>query len=209
LIPTSEDPSPFDPAPGAPADPTSASTARLLERVRSGDGRARELILARYLPALRRWAHGRLPRAGRDLLDTDDLVQNTLIRALSHLDDFESRFAGAFFAYLRRAIVNQIRDQVRRARRTPERAELAADMASYEATPIEQVIGSDVLEHFERALEKLTPAQREAVLMNVDLGFRYRQIAEVLGLSSDDAARKLVARALVKLADEMGDLDVR
>src|SRR5678815_4437244 len=142
-----------------------ASTARLIERARSGEASARDEIYARYYPALRRWAHGRLPRAARDLLDTEDVVQNTMIRTLSHLEDFEPRFTGAFLAYLRRGVLNQIRDQVRRVRRSPEREELSPELAVDGASPLEEVIGSQLLERFEQALLQLAPQQQEAVLM--------------------------------------------
>jgi RNA polymerase sigma-70 factor (ECF subfamily) len=52
-------------------------TVALIRRVRDGDSVARDTLLKRYLPALRRWAHGRLPASARDLSDTDDLVQVT------------------------------------------------------------------------------------------------------------------------------------
>ena len=45
------------------------STQQLLHRIRAGDDAARERLLARYLPMLRRWAHGRLPSYARDLGD--------------------------------------------------------------------------------------------------------------------------------------------
>src|SRR3954468_19823323 len=50
------------------------STFDLVERAKSGDGDALNQLFARYLPSLRRWASGRLPRWSRDLMDTDDLV---------------------------------------------------------------------------------------------------------------------------------------
>jgi hypothetical protein len=56
------------------------STRELIERVRSGDPKAREHLFSRFLPPLRRWAHGRIPDHVRSLLDTDDLVQNSLFR---------------------------------------------------------------------------------------------------------------------------------
>ena len=51
----------------------------LLARVRGGDAAAREALLRRYWPRLERWAHGRLPAWARDLNDTGDLVQETLL----------------------------------------------------------------------------------------------------------------------------------
>ena len=71
------------------------STANILARVRYGDARARGQLLSRYLPILRRWAHGRLTMRARDLVDTDDLVQVTLVRALNRLEKVERRLEGA------------------------------------------------------------------------------------------------------------------
>ena len=63
----------------APSD----STFALLACVRAGDDRTLEPLFARYLPRLRRWASGRLPRWVRDAGDTQDLVQDTLLSVLS------------------------------------------------------------------------------------------------------------------------------
>ena len=43
---------------------------------------------------------------------------------VKRIDRFESRHEGALQAYLRQAIVNRIRDELRRAKRAPETAEL-------------------------------------------------------------------------------------
>src|ERR1700688_1010632 len=61
-------------------------TVVLIRRIRAGDKGAREQLLRRFLPLLQRWAHGRLPRQMRDLNETDDLVQVTLVKALARLD---------------------------------------------------------------------------------------------------------------------------
>ena len=95
------------------------ATLFLLERVRAGDTAALNRLLDRYLPRLSRWASGRLPQWARDLSDTDDLVQDTLIRSVANLDHFEASGEGALQAYLRGAVMNRIRDEIRRHRRTP------------------------------------------------------------------------------------------
>ena len=59
------------------------STLLLLERARAGDEGALNDLFARYGPALRRWASGRLPRWARDLADTPDLVQDTLLQTFT------------------------------------------------------------------------------------------------------------------------------
>ena len=57
--------------------------------MRSGDDTALGTLVERYLIPLRRWASGRLPAWARDLRDTDDIVQDTLMATLRHLDGFE------------------------------------------------------------------------------------------------------------------------
>ncbi len=179
------------------------STAFLLDRVRGGDDRARERLVARFLPLLRRWAQGRLPARARGLADTDDLVQVSLLRALEHVNDFEVRREGAFLAYLRRILVNALRDEIRRSTRRASEPLDGRDVASPDASLIEQQIGRDVVETYEAALERLTEAQQEAVIMRLEFGYGYPQIAETFGDTTPNAVRMLVSRALVRLAEEM------
>ncbi|MGH7741939.1 MAG: RNA polymerase sigma factor [Candidatus Eiseniibacteriota bacterium] len=182
------------------------STASLLMRARDGDAPAREQLTSRYLGILGRWAHGRVPRAARDLVDTDDLVQSALVRALNNLDRFEPRGEGAFLAYLRQILLNKIRDQARRARRRPEHVELEdASAASNGRSPLEEAIGQERLRAYEEALAQLGESQREAVILRIELGMRYREIAEALSTPTANSARALVGRALVNLARIMKD----
>lgn len=188
---------------GPPAPHGLESTAFLLERVREGDAEARERLVARFLPPLRRWAHGRLPGHARSLADTDDLVQVSLLRALDHVDGFEARREGAFLAYLRRILLNAVRDEIRRSARRPTQDLEAADLPSPEPSPLERQVGRDMLEAYEAALTRLTEAQREAVIMRLEFGYGYAQVADAIGRTTPNAARMLVARALVQLAEEM------
>ena len=107
-------------------------TVALIRRIRDGDGGARDVLLKRYLPVLRRWAHGRLPASARDLSDTDDLVQVTLLRALKNIDEFDARHTGSFLAYLRQILLNHVRDELRRQQRRPGGAELDTELAGVE-----------------------------------------------------------------------------
>jgi hypothetical protein len=77
------------------------STFTLVERAQAGDQEALDRLFARHLPPLRRWARGRLPKWARDLADTDDLVQDTLLQTFRRLSVFEVRGPGALLsAYL-------------------------------------------------------------------------------------------------------------
>jgi RNA polymerase sigma-70 factor (ECF subfamily) len=178
-------------------------TADLLQRARGGDRRALDLLFERHTPLLRRWAAGRLPRWARDAMETVDIVQDTMLAAFRNLEGFEPRGEGALQAYLRQALINRIRTQVRNLSGRPPSVALDSGFHGGEVSPLESAIGRQTLERYERALARLTPEARSAVVSRVELGLSYAQIAEVLDKPSADAARMAVARALVKLADEM------
>jgi RNA polymerase sigma factor (sigma-70 family) len=174
-----------------------------VERARSGDSLAREALARRSIEALRRFASGRVPRRVRGRLDTDDLVQNAVLRGFERLEAFERRGHGSFLANLRTIVLNQIRDEARRlSSRTPHEA-LGEDVAQPGPDPIEIAVGMDVVRAYESALEALRPAQREAVILRIEMGYSYEEIAEAVGLPSANAARMTVARALVRLAHDM------
>lgn len=191
--------------PGQPGAQDASATASLvlLERIRAGDTAALNRLMDRYLPRLSRWASGRLPRWARDLSDTDDLVQDTLIRSVANLDHFEARGEGALQAYLRGAVMNRIRDEIRRKRRTPALGPLDSTIASDGSSPLETAIGGEALAKYDRALERLDAETREAVIARIEMGCSYAEIAEAMGKPSPDAARMTVSRALVRLAEEM------
>ncbi len=178
-------------------------TVDLLTRVKAGDEAALERLLTRCLPALKRWAHGRLPACARDLQDTADLVQDTIVSALKRLDRFEPRHEGALQAYLREALVNRIRDIMRKKVRRPMQTELPQDLAGDTISPLEQMLGEEKMERYDAALARLRPADREAIIARLELQYRYEDLAVALGKPSANAARVAVSRAIQRLADEM------
>jgi RNA polymerase sigma-70 factor (ECF subfamily) len=191
------------PARGPDATRELCSSLTLLTRAQAGDEAALESLLARYLPRLRRWASGRLPRWARDMADTQDLVQETLLQTFQKIDGFESRGDGALYGYLRQAILNRIRDELRRAKRRPERNELDSAIPGQGRSPLEEAIGREAIERYERALATLRPEDREAVIARIELGYTHEEIAGLLGKPTANAARMTVERALVRLAREM------
>jgi RNA polymerase sigma-70 factor (ECF subfamily) len=179
------------------------STFHLIERARAGDREALERLFARHLKPLQRWASGRLPKWARDVADTDDLVQETLVQTFKRIENFEPRRVGALQAYLRQAVLNRIRNELRRKGREPHDTDLDGIEAESAESPLEQAIGSEAVERYERALQRLTAEDREAVVAKVEMGFNYEELAEALGKPTPEAARKAAHRALVRLAQEM------
>ena len=179
------------------------TTVELLNRVKAGDEDARERLVARCLPPLRRWARGRLPLYARDMLDTDDLVQESVVAALRRIEGFEARREGALQAYLRQALSNRIKDVIRYKRRRPLQTELPEDAQDMGESPLDQVIGLENTERYEAALRRLRDTDREAIVARVELRYSYKELAVALGKPSPDAARVAVSRAIYRLADEI------
>jgi RNA polymerase sigma-70 factor (ECF subfamily) len=182
---------------------TLESTAALLDRFRDGDAHARDRLVERYLPILRRWVHGRLPRGARGMAETADLVQVAFYRALNRLEAFDPRHEGAFFAYLRQIALNAVREEIRRSGRRPSAPEVADEPEDRSPSMVERAIGREMLECYERGLLGLGEEQREAVMLRLECGLSYPEIARVMGRPSANAARMLVVRALVPLAEAM------
>jgi len=185
--------------------PSTLSTLDLLARARQGDEDALNELLKRNQGPLRRWARGRLPRWTRDMRDTEDLVQETLAQTLKHLGSFEHRHEGALQAYMRQALINRVRDEVRRVNRYPAVGGLedADQHAVQAASPLEEAIGTQALERYEAAMSRLRAEEREMIQSRVEMQQSYQQIATAHGKPTADAARMAVSRALVRLAEEM------
>lgn len=194
----------FDVVPPDSSDPATAeSSVQLLIRARAGDHRALDLLYQLYLPPLRQWARGRLPRWARGVADTDDLVQETLLHSLRGVDAFEPRYRGAFLAYLRQGVLNRMRDEIRRVRRRPAEDGTASRVPDPRPDPVDEAIGKECFNCYEAALKRMKPEEREAILARVELGLPYEHIARILGKPSSDAARVATSRALLRLAREM------
>src|SRR5690242_15640138 len=91
------------------------ASAELLRLARAGQSQALSRLFSRYLPQLQRWAHRRVPGWARNAVDTGDLVQDAMLDTFRNLDRFEPQREGALLGYLRRALLNRVRDQFRYA----------------------------------------------------------------------------------------------
>lgn len=181
------------------------TTSLLLLRIRQGDDQARDLLIERYLPALRRWAHGHVPPRVRSVMESEDLVHDTPLRALDHLEGFVPERKGSFLAYLRRIMQNAIRDELRRLVRRPPPEPLKDIHPDAEPSPLRRAIGAEALAAFDAGMVRLSPEQQEAIFLRIELGFTHQEVADALGLPTANAARMLVSRALVRLAELMDE----
>lgn len=197
------------PPPGpavAAASHATLTTLDLLVRARAGHAPALDELCARYMARLSRWAHGRLPRHSRSLLETADLVQEAIVRTVQRLDRLELEHDGSLQAYFRQAIMNRIRDQVRAGRGREHAPEAAAALPAPGPSPLESVLNRETLEQYEAALARLTEEEQLGIHLRLELDYSYAQIAEALAKPSPDAARMTVNRAIGRLAREMRDV---
>ena len=186
-----------------PAPEETLSSLVLLAQVRQGEAAALDALIRRYWPRLERWARGRLPARARDLHDTGDLVQETMVTALGRLDEFVPQHDGALLAYLRMACLNRIRSLIRGSAASGQKVDLESGLLDWGHSPLEQAIGTEAVERYERALARLRPEDRDAICAKVELDLPYEEIANALGKPTITAARMTVSRALARLAREM------
>ncbi|HEU4940433.1 MAG TPA: RNA polymerase sigma factor [Candidatus Eisenbacteria bacterium] len=178
-------------------------TQDLLREAQLGRRDALEELLARYRPRLERWASGRLPRSARSLLDTGDLVQETLLRALESIGSIGARHPGSFESYVRQAVLNRIRDQIRWARRRSGGGLGSDSLADPGPSPLEEAIGGDVVRLYEKGMSLLADDERQILHFRIELDMSYEDIAALMNKPSPDAARMAIQRSLHKLAMAM------
>jgi RNA polymerase sigma-70 factor (ECF subfamily) len=176
----------------------------LVRRFQAGEDHALNQLWARYLPRLTRWASGRLPKLSRSDTNTDDLIQETFVRSLAHLRTLRPEDGRSLFAYFRKIVLNQIRDHARRAHLHARQKELEPEgHAAAEPSPLEQLMGKEVVQRYERALSTLSEDEQHLVIAFVELRCTDREIAELFEKPSVDAARMARNRAVARLAGVM------
>ena len=118
----------------------------------------------------------------RGLVDTDDLVQDSLLQTFQERSRHSRRrYAGGLQAYLRQAVLNRLRDELRRRQREPRFEAVEAVGLEADGSPLETAIGREELARYEAALERLRPEDREAIVARIEMGYDYVELAEALG----------------------------
>ena len=136
----------------------------------------------------------------------DDLVQETLLKAWSHIDSFQvgTNLRAWLFTILR----NLFHSEYRKRRREVEDAD-----GKYAATlAVQPAQGAHLdFEDMQRALTRLPADQREALLLVGASGFSYEQAADICGCAVgtiksrvNRARSKLAALLYVDGADDFG-----
>jgi RNA polymerase sigma-70 factor (ECF subfamily) len=191
------------PADGDPPEDLSCdSTVDILKRAQAGDRSAALKLIERAAPAVTRWARGRIPQSARNDADTEDVVQDAVLKTLKGLENFQHRTVGGLRAYLRTSVINRIRDLIRASGRRGFTETLDDEVRDSQPSPLEAAIMREKLDRFLEALQRLKPADRQVVVWRVELGYSVDEIAARLG-KSKAAAGMTVTRAMARLGKEL------
>jgi len=165
-------------AAGSSGEPTDQ---QLIERWKSGDSRAATQLVARHADALARFAASSGERE-----EIGELVQDTFVRAFGSLDSFrgESSLRTWLLTIERRLMLDRRRAEMRQKTMVPIEDVDAA--TGYDA--LDEMLADEAETMVRRAVEALSPMQREVFTMRVEQGLSYNEIAAVVG-STEGAAR--------------------
>lgn len=194
----------------------SAETERLLADVQAGDRFAFDRLLARHRASLRAFVALRLDPQLRSRLDPSDVVQETQAEAYDRLDDYLDRRPMSFRAWLLRTAYERLQKQHRRHRqarrdvgrelRLPEKssAAFAQSILARSNSPARNMNHQELSQRLKQALERLSPTDREVVVMRNFEGLSNAEIGYLLDLSGD-AVSKRYGRALLRLNKLLGE----
>jgi RNA polymerase sigma-70 factor (ECF subfamily) len=178
-------------------DGEEASDLALIERWRAGDERAATALVERHAAALARFA------ASLGVWDdTDELVQDTFVRAFGSLQSFrhDASLRTWLFTILRRLVLDRRRAARRDRSAVPlEQVELATDHGA-----LDGMLADEAEVRMGRAVQGLTRLQREVFTLRVSEGASYREIAEVLG-TTEGAARVHYHNAVRAVKEALDD----
>jgi RNA polymerase sigma-70 factor (ECF subfamily) len=196
------------------------ATPDLLARVRRGDAPALQQLLERYREYVRLLVRCRAAGRLQARVDSSDFVQETLLRAARHIQQFEGTSEEQWCAWLRRIaeheIVHQLRHHLGAAKRAAGREQPlpAAGDSDAGASCLErwftkaQTSPSLAAVRKERALvladalARLPDDYREVLILRHLEGLEFADIARRLQRSAG-AVRVLWTRALKKLREEL------
>jgi RNA polymerase sigma-70 factor (ECF subfamily) len=188
----------------------SAETNDLLERIRTGDRQALDLLLGRHRQRLHAFVDCHLDPRVRARLDPSDVVQETQLEVVRRMDDYLERRPMPFHLWVRKTAYEHLlraRRDHRRGRRSVEREEawpsrssllLARPLLAAAPSPSRALQARELAERVSRAVADLAEADREILLLRDVDELPYAEIACLLEIEPA-AARKRYGRALIRL----------
>lgn len=199
-------------------------TARLLDLAARGDVAATGELLEKHRDRLARMVRLRLDPRLRPRLGISDVLQEAWLEASQRIDEYFRNPDVPFYVWLRfitaqrvltahrRHIAAQGRDVGREqplggAGLSATSVAIAAELIGRGTTPSGIAAQSELREKLTAALESMEPIDREVLALRHFEQLSNSEVARVLGIDSDAASKRYV-RALRRLRETLGDLDL-
>jgi RNA polymerase sigma-70 factor (ECF subfamily) len=189
----------------------SAETSRLLARMRTGDASACGELFKRHRPYLRRLVEFRIDPRLRARVDPSDVVQEAQMEATRRLDTYLTERPMPFRLWLRQIAYDRLlmlrRQHIKAERRAverdvhlPERSSLvlAQQLLAGGPAPDEQMVRLEFARRVREAVQRLSDADREMMLLRNFEGLSNQEVARLLEIEPV-AASKRYGRALLRL----------
>ena len=170
-----------------------SKTLQNLEAARAGDASAAEELWDRYWEKLVPAVHIRMDPEMRDRVQTVDVVQSVFLEAVREAEQRSFASEAQFRAWLNALVGEKVR---RHKEMAEEKGGEAPDLSG---TILEEF---SQLDSMEVALGRLSPEERELIVMRYFEDLDDSEIADKLGAPQEEAARR-VQRAVASLAREM------
>ena len=190
------------------------TTQHLVTLAKEGDKTALEQLCQVYGERVHWIVRFRMGGEIRSKLDSMDVVQDAFVLALQDLGDFTYQDEGDFLRWMSKIVENRIRDNMKKLhaekrsirKEVPLRNRLSTTKRTSEgaagpiATTTPSVIISqrEDLDKLDKAIDKLRPEYREAIILRKIEGLSYREIGDRLGKSAN-AVGMLCSRAMISL----------
>jgi RNA polymerase sigma-70 factor, ECF subfamily len=177
---------------------------RLVPAAVAGDVEARDLLLAEIQPLVQRYCRGRLGRNEGVIGSADDVAQDVCLAVISALPHYEIKGL-SFRAFVYGIAAHKVTDAFRAIGRN--RSDPVADLPDSPILsdgPEQRLLAAELAERLGHLLHKLTPRQREVLVLRIAVGLSAEETAHVVG-STPGAVRVTQHRALNRLRGVIGD----
>ena len=175
--------------------------AALVERARKLDDEAWQTIFEQHYPRLYAYLYYRVGNA--DV--AEDLCGEVFERAVKNIRRFKPR-DGGLGGWLTRIAQNLARDYYRRTKsRPPDPLELNESWIAHGDDPASHLLNNETAAYLQQALQRLTPEQRDVILLRFIAQMRTPEVARILNKTTG-AVKALQHRALASLRRELETL---
>jgi RNA polymerase sigma-70 factor (ECF subfamily) len=175
----------------------------LTARARHGDREAFAALDGRLEGRLRAWIVAMTRLHVGPQLEVEEVLQETLVRALAAIGRFEWRGEDSPFTWLC-GIAKHAAMKIAHQQSREEALDPARDLGASAVSPSRALRREERFDRLEASLDALDPDYREALRLSRLDGLKVKEIAARMG-RSPNAVKHLLARALAQLREKFGD----